>query len=162
MKTFYVAALSCLISTAAFADGPKPITVGESLQVLGALRALDGHQVVVKTANGDAIVNVPWEFKSGALRITIADDIEILSAVEKRQNDARLGILKELLKDDPDAVSIKPDSPKMKEFIDQYQSVLDKDAEGTEKLERIKKTDLKLDINEMPSSILIGLQKILD
>lgn len=152
-----VATLALLASPAA-ADPPKPLTVAQALQALQGLRALDGHQVVV----GGQVVVVPWEFKNGALRVALAADVGILTAVETSQNKVRIDIIHEVLKDHPGETEVKPGTPEMDAFLKQYQQVLDAPAAGIEGLQHIREQDLHLDANEIPAGVLYALSPILD
>ena len=149
------------IPVAFAAEAPK-LTVAQTLSLLTALRNLDGHQVVVKNNGQDVIMMQPWDFGSGLLRLKIANDITIAAAVEKGLDDARLAIMKEILKDKPGTTSLQPDTPEMAEFVKQYGEAISAPAKGVQDLAHIKASELKLDKNEIPVTALSALQPILD
>jgi hypothetical protein len=146
------------------AEAPK-LTVAEALSLLTALRTLDGHQIKVYDKDGKEtgqVIMQPWDFGSGLLRLKIANDITITAAVEKRLDDARQAILKEILKDEPGVTSLKPDTPEMAEFAKQYGQALNAPAQGLEDLAHIKASELKLEKNEISVTALSALRPILD
>jgi hypothetical protein len=154
----------------AFAQENRPtkITVAQALSLLSGLRTLDGHQVIVKQNGADAVVVQPWDFGSGLLRLKIANDISILAAVEKSAEDARVSIIKEIVKglppdkDGKPPVGIVPGTPEFDDFQRQYTEVLNGPAAGTQDLARIKASELKLDKNELSVTALSALSPILD
>ena len=155
-----VAALT--LSTPALAA--EKITINQALTVLGGLRALDGHQVIIKTGTPpqDAVVVQPWEFGSGVLRLKIANDISILSAVEAKQDAIRKSIILEISKDKPKDYTIQAGTPEMDEFMRQYNDLLAQPADGTQDLAHIGAAELKLDRNEIPPGTLVALKPNLD
>jgi hypothetical protein len=164
MRLSAIALSAMMFASPSDAQDNKPLTVGDALNVLAALRNLDGHTIVVK----DAPLVQPWEFGSGALRLKIANDIIILGAVEKASEEARVVIVKEILrslpadKDGNPAMSIPPGSAAFMAFQAQFQDAMNAPAAGTQDLARIKASELKLDKNEIPASTLVALKPILD
>jgi len=157
-----VVLLTVLLSGQAFAQANPKLTVAQALSLLAALQNLDGHQTVVKNNGQDTILMQPWDFGSGLLRLKISNDISIVAAVQKAQDDARQAIIKEILKDKPPGAKIEVGTPEMAEFTQQYGEVLDGPAKGSDDLSRIKASELKLDKNEIPVTVLSALQPILD
>jgi hypothetical protein len=167
MKTLTGLLVGVLVLTpvpAAFADEAAPITIRDALALATALRNLDGRMQVVKQAGGaEGTVMVPWEFGSGALRLRIANDLALVTAVEKKAEDARVAIVKEVLrKMGPGAVGFQQGTPEYDDFMRQYNEVLDGPAPGARDLSRIKASELKLDKNEIPVTVLQALRPILD
>jgi len=141
------------------------LTLAQPLSV--ALRNLDGHMIVIKQNGQDATVMTPWEFGSGSLRLRIANNITILDAALKTAEDTRLAIIKELLKKASDrtgspVTEIKPDMPESAEFQKQFADLMAQPAAGTQDIARIKTSELKLDKNEIPVTVLSALGPILD
>lgn len=155
--TGFVATMSCPTVAAG-----KQITISQALTVLGALRNLDGHQVIVKVNGQDTVVFQPWDFGSAVLRLKIASDINVLTAVETSQNNIRQTIIKEITKDKPPGFQIAANSPEMDEFTRQYNDLLAQPAAGSEDLAHISAAELKLDKNEIPPTTIAGLGPILD
>jgi hypothetical protein len=145
-----------LVATQAHAA--DKLTIQQSLTVLGGLRNLDGHQIVVN----NQVVFQPWEFGSATLRLKLANDITILTAVETKQEAIRKSIILEISKDKPKDFAIAPATPEMDEFMRQYNDLLAQPADGTQDLARIGAAELKLDKNEIPSGTLAALKPILD
>ena len=162
-----VAAVAVVIAPCARAeDAQKPkITVAQALSLLAALRNLDGHVVAIKQGASDATVMIPWDFGSGLLRLKIANDISILSLNEKSAEDARQGVIKEIVKglpEDKRAAGIQAGTPEFSVFQAQYGEALNAPAQGTQDLARIKASELKLDKNEIGGTTISGLMPILD
>lgn len=168
MKVLAVALALLFAAPALAQDKPERITVGQSLSLLAALRNLDGRVVVVKQNGADVTVVMPWDFASGSLRLKIATDITILAKVEKTADDARQAIVREIIKGMPPGpdgrrpADIKPASPEMDIFSRQFGDLLAQPADGTERLVRIKSSELKLDKNEIPVTALSAMEPILD
>jgi hypothetical protein len=158
-----VAAVLVAASAAHTADAPKPITVAQALNLLVALRNLDGHLVVAKQNGSEGTVMVPWEFGSGALRLAIAHDIDVLTPNEKIVTDTRKAIFKEVAKGaSPGTNEFKPGTPEAEDFARQFQDAMTAPAVGASELTHIKAADLKLDKNEIPVTVLSALKPILD
>jgi hypothetical protein len=170
MKFFnYVCAvvIACGLTAAAAQEAKPPMTVGDALQALGALRTLDGHQVVVKQNGQDVVVVQPWQFKSGALRLAIADDIAILTRLETSTDAARQNIVKEILKDMPPKADgappvVAPGSKEMENFVKQYNDLLAVPFAKAVTLTPIDAKALNLDVNEIPVTTLSALSPILN
>lgn len=138
---------------------PKsPMTVGEAIQVLGALRALDGQQVIVKQNGGDVVVAQPWKFSSATLRLAIADNIAILSKLETSTDKARVGIIREIA-NGGDRVSVG--TKEFDEFQRQYDAMNAAPYGAAGALTRIDAKALNLDVNEIPVTTLSALWPIL-
>lgn len=160
--------IALAIADPALGQARPPVTISQGLSMAAALKALDGRQVVAKQNGQDVVVVVPYEFSSGALRVRIARDIAILAAVEKEADDVRMAILRDILKklppgsDGKPATALIPNTPEWDEFIRQYGEALAQPAKGSDELLRIKGTDLRLDRNEIPVTVLSALVPILD
>lgn len=142
------------------ADAPK-LRARDAMALAQALRELDGRKQVIKVNGQDTIVVTPWEFGSGSLRLRIANDLAILSAVEQQMTAIRQTIFREVTKG-TDGAEIKPGSPGEAAFMKQFEDALNQPAAGTQDLARIKASELKLDRNEIMPSVLEGLRPILD
>lgn len=147
---------------------PAKITVLQAQQLSTALRNLDGHMVVIKQNGQDATIMQPWEFGSGALRMRIANDLSIIDASLALAETARQGIVKEQIKKatertgEKDLKDLKADWPEATEFQRQYNDLMAAPAAGTQDLSRIKASELRLDKNEIPITVLTALGPILD
>jgi len=165
MKRLAIVAALATLTAPAFASDKIALTLAQPLSV--ALRNLDGHMIVIKQNGQDATVMTPWEFGSGSLRLRIANNITILDAALKTAEDTRLAIIKELLKKSSDrtgspVTEIKPDMPESAEFQKQFADLMAQPAAGTQDIARIKTSELKLDKNEIPVTVLSALGPILD
>lgn len=136
--------------------------VSQAIQVLGALRNLDGHQVIVKANGVETVVNQPWTFGSGTVRLAIATDIALFEAVFNAVEKTRLGIIAEITKGKEPGFQIQPNTPEMADFLKQYNEALGAPASGLERVVRIKTVDLRLDVNEIPVTTLSALLPILE
>jgi hypothetical protein len=146
---------------------PGKITIAQANPMATALRNLDGHMIVIKQNGADTAIMAPWEFGSGSLRLRIANDLTLLDAVLKVAEEARGTIVKELLKKASDRTGetlteLKAGTPENDEFQKQFAELLAQPAPGTQDLARIKASELKLDRNEIPVTVLSALAPILD
>lgn len=155
MRTLLIALAIVFGASLAHAADASKLTVAQALNLLTALRNLDGHLVIIKQNGGEGTVMVPWEFGSGALRLAIAHDIDVLTPNEKALGEARRSILKEL-------GDIKPGSKEAEEFSRQIEQAMSTPALGAAELTHIKASDLKLDKNEIPVTVLSALGPILE
>jgi hypothetical protein len=167
MKKLALALLALSIAAPASAEDKGKITVQEAQQLSTALRNLDGRMIVIKQNGADNVIMQPWEFGSGVLRLRIANDIAIVDHSLKLVEEVRLGMVKEGLqkikaRTGDDATDMKPGTPEFDEFQKQYQELISQPAPGTQDLARIKASDLKLDKNEIPVTVLTALAPIMD
>lgn len=164
MKNLKLAATLALAVLAAVPAAAQKIAmpVSQAIQVLGALRNLDGHQVIIKSNGVETVVNQPWTFGSGSVRLAIANDIVVLEGVFAAVEKTRLGIIGEITKGKEPGFQIQPNSPEMTEFLRQYNEALIAPAVGVDRLVRIKTVDLRLDVNEIPVTTLSTLLSILE
>lgn len=160
MRRFFFTILFAAALIAPVAAGEK-LKVQDVLQVSTALRNLDGHMVVVKQGTAENTVMIPWDFGSGSLRLRIANNISILDAAAKNVEDSRQAIIKEIMKKG-NLTEIKPGTPEFEDFQRQYADVLVQPAPGTQDLARIKASELRLDKNEIPPTVLSALKPIMD
>lgn len=173
---FFAAALTASLAPVSYFDpvraegpatgqaSPAPsLTVREALSLAVALRNLDGHLVVVPQDGGKSsgTVMVPWEFGNGALRLRIARDLGAVAAVEQAAEQSRQAIIREILKK-TGGTEIRPGTPAMDDFTKQYEQVLAAPMPDPGHLDRIKASELKLDRNEIPITVLTALCPILD
>lgn len=143
------------------------ITVQEVQALSPALRNLDGHMVIVKQNGTDNVLMQPWEFGSASLRIRLSSNISIVEHSLKLIEEARVAIVKEGLaklktRTGDDAAEIKPGTPEFEETQKQITEFLTQPAPGTQDLGRIKASELRLDKNEIPVTVLSALKPILD
>lgn len=148
------------------AESKPPLSNAQALSLLSALRNLDGHVVITKQNGVDTPVVVPWDFGSGTLRLRIARNIVALSAVESAIETTRQSIVREILKGMPPDKDGKPitevprNTTEWDSLQRQYGEAL---AEGARvDLARIRASELRLDKNEIPVSVLSALDPIFD
>lgn len=157
------AAFLVLSAFPSWAEDAKKITVSDAVSMAAGLRNMDGHVTVIKQNGQDTTVMTPWEFGSGTLRLRIANDLAIVAQSEKLVETTRAAIVSELTKGvAADAAKIIPGTPEFESFQKQMKQVLDQPAPGTQDLARIKASELKLDKNEIPVTVLFALAPILD
>lgn len=155
-----LAAIAGIIPAIAEPAPPPKQTIAQCLGMLVALRNLDGHA----TPTGNALI--PWEFGSGTLRLRIANNITALALFETSLETVRNGIVKELLaklpadKDGRPPTAIPPGTPEFDQLQKQYGDAIAQPCDV--KLAHIKASDLKLDKNEIPVSVLAALSSIID
>jgi len=155
-------AIALLVSpTRARAADTGKITVAQAIPLATALRNLDGHMVVIKQNGADNVVMTPWDFGSGSLRLRIANNLTILAAIEKSAEDGRQAIIKEILKKTGGS-DIKPGTPDYEDYQRQFADLMAQPASGSQDLSRLKASELKLDRNEIPVTVLSTLGPILE
>jgi hypothetical protein len=165
-KLAILAGLAAAFTTApAFAS--DKITLAQAMPLSTALQNLDGHMIVIKQNGQDAAIMTPWEFGSGSLRLRIANDLTIVNAALKTAEETRQAVIKELLKKASDrtgsaVTEIKPDMPESADYQKQYLDLMAQPASGTQDLGRIKASELRLDKNEIPVTVLSALKPIMD
>jgi hypothetical protein len=155
MRRFFFTILFAALPMAAHAA--DKLKVQDVISLSAALRNLDGHMVVVK----DTTIMIPWDFGSGSLRLRIANNISILDAAARTVEESRQAIVKEIAKKG-NLTEIKPGTPEFDEFQKQYGEILASPAPGTQDLARIKASELRLDKNEIPVTVLSALKPIMD
>ncbi len=160
MRRFFFAIVAAMAMIAPAGAGDK-LKVQDVFALQTALRNLDGHMVVVKQNGVEGTVMIPWDFGSGALRLRIANNITILDAAAKGVEDARQAIIKEITKKAGTA-EIKPGTPEFDDYQKQYGDIAIQPASGTQDLARIKASELKLDRNEIPGTVISALKPIMD
>lgn len=148
----------------AAAETAKPVlTIGQALGILSAARSLDGRMVMVKQNGQDAAIMQPWDFGSGSLRVRILKTIAALEPNVKIEEDARRKIVTEILAGmPPGTTEIKSGTPEYTKFLEQREQMLKEPAVGGDQVYTIKASELRLDRNEIPISVLAGLEPILD
>lgn len=157
----FFAALLTFLSPSVSSAGPAAISVRDAIGLAAALRSLDGHTVVVQEAGKDIAKTMSYEFGSGTLRLRIASDLRILAGVEKQLEDARRGVVREILQSSGRAL-IDPGTPAYEDFTKQMEAILEQPASGADGLARIKASELKLDKNEIPATTLAAMAPVLD
>jgi hypothetical protein len=161
-------AVLILVPIPAKAENPGKITIAQAAAMATALRNMDGHIIVVKQGGIDNMVMIPWDFGSASLRLRIASDIAILDGVARSVETSRQAIIKELLAKanertpDKSVTEIKPGMPEYEEFQRQYADLNGSPAPGTQDLARIKASELHMDRNDIPVTVLSALGPILD
>jgi hypothetical protein len=160
VKKLYLALLATAVIAAPAAAADK-LTVLQANQLSVALRSLDGHIIVIKQNGQDATVMIPWEFNSAAVRLRIANDLAIVDAAVKVSDDVRNTIFKEVTKK-AGVTELRPGTPERDDYDRQAADLMAQPAAGTQDLARIKASELKLDRNEIPVSILSALKPIFD
>jgi hypothetical protein len=148
----------CLLPGVAFAGEAKPLTVGQCLDVMAGLNALNyvGQQL------GDQQSKPPdaKAYKLGPARMTIALDIAALRPISDAAEKTRQGIVTEISGGKP----IQAGTDEMKQYLAKWQKVLDGPcgvAPG-----HLRAADLKIgdgaDENPIPPSVLSVLIPIID
>jgi hypothetical protein len=108
-----------------------------------------------------------WAFANGKLRLRISNDANILDSALKAANDAQSGILKENIAKattrlGKPVTELTTGMPERADYDKQLSDLVSGPAAGTQDLARIKASELNLDVNEIPSSVLSSLKPIFD
>lgn len=158
MRIITALALAALIPLQAHAQTTAPLTINDCLVILSGLNALDGHQVIVNAGKAnESTLQLPYEFGNGALRGDIADNIAALTIVQRTSQDAQSKIFYDVAKGETE---IKPGTQQGIEYDKQLRELTARPCSA--QLKKIKTSDLKLDKNEIPASVLAALDKIRD
>jgi hypothetical protein len=166
-KLFLALILTAAIACAAVAQ-KAPLTNEKALNLLVALRGLEGRTVIIKLAGVDNPVQQPWDFGSALLRLRIKRNIQQLEPIEKVVKDTREAMITEMLAKMPaDEIGkapsvIPPGTPEFDVFMKQFAELLAKPVDGQIDLGRIRASELKLDRNDLGASTLVGLDPIFD
>lgn len=138
------------------AINPSGLTLNDCLTVLTGLNALDGYQVVVNAGKpNEQVIVRSYEFSNGDLRGDIADNIATLTAIQKTAQEAQAQIFRDVAKGETE---IKPGTPQVTEYDRQLKELTTRSCSA--QLKKIKTSDLKLNKNEIPGSVLAALDKI--
>lgn len=145
----------------------QPFTNAKALNLIVALRGLEGRIIIIKQNGVDTQVQQPWDFGSALLRLRIKRNIQVLEPVEKAIKDTREAMVTEALakmaeKNGQKPTVIEPGTPEFIAFLKQLEDMLEKPVDGQVDLSRIRASELKLDRNEIGPSVLTGLDPILD
>jgi uncharacterized protein YdbL (DUF1318 family) len=149
------------------AEKSQGITVDQAVQLATALRNFDGHLVVIKQNGAENTVMIPWEFGDGRLRLRVSNNLAILDAAIKSINAAQIAIFKEATQKASERtgkteVDLPVGTPERIDYDRQNDELLKQPAPGTQDLSRIKASELKLDKNEIPVTVLTALKPILE
>lgn len=148
------AAVVALIDHHELRAEPAKMTIADCQAVLVGLNGLDGRAEMTKDG---AAVTVPYQFGNGALRLAIQQNIAALNGVQQAFVKVQQDLFREIA---GSATEIKPNTL---EFAKYQKAVMDAQASPCDvTLVRIKASDLKLDKNEIPGSVLGALDRILD
>lgn len=138
------------------AMNPDKLTINDCLIVLNGLNALDGHSVIINAGKpNETVITQSYEFGNGSLRGDIAENIALLTAIQKTSQEAQQKIFNDVAKGETE---IKPGTPKAIEYDRQLKELIGRPCLAP--IKKIKFGDLKLDKNEIPSSVLATLDKI--
>lgn len=150
--------IGTVILTAAALAQPQPktgLTIRQALGIIAATQSLDGHMVLAKQDGRDVAIMQPWEFGSGALRLRIMRNLSALKPNVAAAADIRAKFA-------ASAAGLKPESPEYADLAAAAERALDAPALGAEQVRRLKVSELRLDRNEIPISVLAALEPILD
>lgn len=142
-------------------DGLKPgavdgLTIGECLGILGGLNALDGRRVVVAAGKPtESAETVSYKFP-GKVRDAISHDIFVLGQVQQEAQAANRRAQIEIGAGE----TIKPGSKENLLFDQRMADYTGRPCKV--ELDHIRDTDLKLDENDIPGSILALIWRIRD
>jgi hypothetical protein len=141
------------------------LTMNECLKILrglrgdgGSNRGLDGYLVISNAGKpNETVVPQTYRFSNPNLRMDIGQDIARLSDIPNVIEKTRQQIFLEVAKSD---LEINPSTPQMADYNKQLVLLGESPCRVT--LIHIKASDLKLDVNEIPGSVLGDIDKILD
>lgn len=169
-----LAAALALSTPAPAADAPK-LTLQQCGDILTALTALsDGRYQAVDKA-GQPVIDkagnaVMLPYRLGGQRMTIALNMDVLRGVVQAGDQARVGLVREILPNGtppvgtPEFAKFQASDPAYKRFLDEYQKLLD--APQGVVPGRLKLADLDVgdapDHNPIPPTVLQPLLPIIE
>lgn len=127
------------------------LTIEQADRVLAGLTALDGYDKVIKDGASERTVKVPYDL-TGKLRLLIARDIDALTPAVKRFAKTRQEIVAQA------TAGKTPDQAEVAKVNKSVQELLDSEEQFD--LGKIGDTELKLDVNPIPPSVLSQLSPI--
>jgi hypothetical protein len=142
-------------------DPPQPgaeagLTIAECLGIMGGLNALDGRRVIVGAGKAtESAETVSYKFP-GKVRDAISHDLFVLTQVQQEAQAANRRTMNEVGKGD----LIKPGSKENLEFDSRMAEYTSRPCKV--ELDHLRDTDLKLDENDIPGSVLALIYKIRD
>ena len=152
---------SLLLASVAFAapaDPVKKLTVQQEINLEQALAALDGHTVVAKVNGQDAVVTVSYDF-SGAVRWKILDDIGLLEPKLEAWQKANKAIIDRI--SGGKGFIAQTDGAGQAAYALAVNDAMTHVDETSPKLETFARSDLDLDRNPIPGTVLNALAPIL-
>lgn len=152
-----VFALVCTAHAASEDDSVVQVPVTKAIEMFNALSALDGYEDVIKDGQQEKSVRRPYKF-GGGLRLLIAKNISVLKPVLEIYETARRGLVSEATKD---GATVKDGAPGAVKFSDDIQKLL-ASPQVVKGLVHIKASELNLDQNPIPPTVLSGLSSLLD
>jgi hypothetical protein len=137
---------------------PPPLTINNCLTILNGLAALDGATVVLNEGKPNAEAKtVAYKFGNATLRMDIQRNIAALQAVAQQTEKTRQQTFSEVA---DGAVELLPNTPARAKY-DKEVAKLGESACSVV-LVHIRAADLKLDVNEIPGTVLANIDRILD
>lgn len=134
---------------------PEPkLTILDCQTIFDGLSGLDGHTELSKD---NTPVVLAYKFENSRLRLNIQQNMAVLSAARQEFNKGMQGVFREIV---GDGFEIKPGTAEMARYNKQKNDAEQLPCKAN--LIPISATDLKLDKNEIPGSVLAALDKILD
>lgn len=156
-RTAIAIAVSMLMTMAAPAQSPPPtttLTVRQAVAIITATQSLDGRMVLARQDGRDVAIMQPWAFE-GALRMRLVGNLAALQPNLATAEQVRA-------KFSAAAAGLKPDSPEYRELAAEADRALDAPALGAAQVRRVKVSELRLDRNDIPISVLAALAPLLD
>jgi hypothetical protein len=141
-----------LLSTAAQAENVS-LTVQQTRELYVALSSLDGYDKIVKDGASEKVVKTPYAF-GGGLRLAIGRNLLAVSPTVQASIKASRDRFIQLSNGKD-----KLDGEALVKFQAESQTM--QDARASLDVIKIKPTELKLDENPIPGSVIAGLQAIL-
>jgi hypothetical protein len=146
---------------------PAKVSVQEAMLLQSGLKGLDGHVVIIKQNGTETGIPTSWEFSNGDLRRRIVSDLNIVESAIKIANEAQQAIFKEnaakaSTRLQKTVTELEVGMPERTDYDKQTAELMQGSAAGTQDLSKIKVSELKLDKNEIPSSVLAALKPILE
>jgi hypothetical protein len=136
------------------------LTLGKAIALNAALRALDGHQRVVKQGENEQTVTVSYKL-TGAVRKAVRRNLVALEPEIDIHNEAVSGKFRELANGhdrlDP---NVPEEAIKIAQFTREQEHMLKEETDEM-KLVEIAESALDLDANPIPGTVLAGLSPIL-
>jgi hypothetical protein len=149
---------------------PAEFTMNDCVTILQGLRGLDGYTVVVNQGKpNESTFLQSYKFANATLRADIAHDIAQVQDLPNQVEKIRQQVLLEITNgkaqlDPPDPKSSQAVRDAYEKQVASYNKQLVALGESPchAQLVHIKAADLRLDVNEIPNTVLAAIDKILD
>lgn len=133
-------------------------TIAQLYALLAAHQALDGHEKIVRDAQGERAVTTPYTL-GGLTRLALAQNISAIEGVVRGFEKVRKDLIRQHAGETGSFDETDEGRAALARCNREVATILEQEREVS--LARIKSEDLRLDQNPIPGTVLSGLMPIL-